>query len=269
MAGTSRTLVIAAIVAIAVIVGGVAYWYAGGGGGEGKKILVVGTSPDFPPFEYIAKNGSVVGFDIELIRLVAKKAGYDDIEIRTMDFDALIPALEQGQIDVIAAGMTITEERKQRVDFTIPYWQVDQAILVRADSEFRPKSVEELSGKTVGVQTGTTAADYLNKIVEEKGLNINIKEYSSYVLAVNDLIAGRIDAVMVDTPVAKMFEKQYKDKLVISAVIETGEKYGFAVRKGNTELLDKLNKALEDIMNSPTWDELVQKYFGSEQLPYT
>jgi polar amino acid transport system substrate-binding protein len=266
--GVVSTKVIGIAVLVLVVVG-VAAFLALKAGEQGKKVLRVGTSPDFPPFEYVAANGTIMGFDIELMRLIAKKAGYDDIEIVSMDFDSLIPALEQGQIDVIAAGMTITEEREKRVDFSIPYWEADQAILVRVGSGFKPQKVEDLEGKTVGVQTGTTAADYLKGLVDEKGLNINIKEYSSYVLAIQDLLAGRIDAVMVDTPVAKMFEKRYKDKLTIATIVKTGEKYGFAVQEGNKELLEKINKALQEIMQSPEWDKLVQKYFGSEKLPGT
>ncbi len=257
------------VAVLVLVVVGVAAFLVFKAGEQGKKVLKVGTSPDFPPFEYVAANGTIMGFDIELMRLIAKKSGYDDIEIVSMDFDSLIPALEQGQIDVIAAGMTITEEREKRVDFSIPYWEADQAILVRVGSGFKPQRVEDLEGKTVGVQTGTTAADYLKSLVDEKGLNINIKEYSSYVLAIQDLLAGRIDAVMVDTPVAKMFEKRYKDKLAIAIIVKTGEKYGFAVQEGNKELLEKINKALQEIMQSPEWDKLVQKYFGSEKLPGT
>ncbi len=224
------------------------------------KLLRVGTSPDFPPFEYVAKNGSIVGFDIDLIRLLAKKIGYDDIEIVTMDFDALIPALKQGKFDVIAAGMTITPEREKEVSFTKPYWNANQAILVRKDSNFRPKSLDDLAGKTVGVQTGTTGEYYVEDYINKTGINIEVKTYSSYVLAVQDLVNGRIDTVVVDTPVAKMFEKQYP--VIVSGIIETGEKYGFAVRKDNTKLLNELNKALEQIMNSPEWEKLVEKYFG-------
>lgn len=257
------------IAVLVLVIVGVASFLALRAGEQGKKVLKVGTSPDFPPFEYVAANGTIMGFDIELMRLVAKKAGYDDIEIVSMDFDSLIPALEQGQIDVIAAGMTITEEREKRVDFSIPYWEADQAILVRADLGFKPQKVEDLEGRTVGVQTGTTAADYLKGLVDEEGLKINIKEYSSYVLAIQDLLAGRIDAVMVDTPVAKMFEKRYKDELTIATIVKTGEKYGFAVQEGNKELLEKINNALQEIMQSPEWDKLVQKYFGSEKLPGT
>ena len=265
---------IAGIIILIIVAGAAAYYFMGKGGGEEyspttttsgtttttqKKVLRVGTSPDFPPFEYIAENGSIVGFDIDLVRHLAKMIGYDDIEIVSIDFDGLIPALQQGQIDVIAAGMTITAERAQQVDFTIPYWQADQAILVKEDSSVKPASAEELEGLTVGVQQGTTAQSYLEGLVDN-GTNIDIKVYTSYVLAVQDLVNGRVDAVVVDKPVAQTFEKTYP--VVISGVIETGEKYGLAVQKGNTELLNALNNALQEFMNSPEWDQLIQKYFG-------
>ncbi len=257
----TKLVIVIAVIVIIAIVGGVAYYLSTQHQAAKKEYLVVGTSPDFPPFEYIDEKGNVVGFDIDLIRLLAQKAGYKDIKIVTMDFDALIPALTQGKIDVIAAGMTITEERKKVVDFTDPYWEADQAILVRKDSNFKPKSIDDLNGKVVGVQTGTTGADYVKNYAKEHNLNIEVKEYSSYVLAVQDLVNGRIDAVVVDSPVAKMFEQKYP--VVISAIIKTGEKYGFAVRKGDTELLQALNKALHEVMNSPEWNKLIEKYFGS------
>ncbi len=256
----SKTALIATIVVIIVIIAGIAAYYAVHKS-KGEKCLRVGTSPDFPPFEYVAKNGSIVGFDMDLIKLAAHKAGYKCVKIVSMDFDALIPALQQGKIDVIAAGMTITPEREKVVAFTIPYWEVDQAVIVSKTGNFRPKKLEDLAGKTVGVETGTTAADYLKKYVKEHNVNIKIKEYSSYVLAVQDLVNGRIDAVMLDVPVAKMFTKKYP--VVIAFVVKTGEKYGFAVRKSDTELLNKLNQALKEIMNSPEWNKLVEKYFGS------
>jgi len=251
-------IVVAVIIIIAIIAGA---WYYISTTGTPKKVLLVGTSPDFPPFEYIDEKGNIVGFDIDVIRALAKKIGYEDIEIVSMDFDALIPALKQGKIDVIAAGMTITEERRKEVDFTIPYWNADQAILVRKDSAFQPKQLEDLVGKTVGVQTGTTAEYYITDYINKTGAKINVKSYSSYVLAVQDLMNDRVDAVIVDTPVAKMFEKQYPVK--VSSIISTGEQYGFAVRKDNRELLEKLNEALKEFMDSPDWNKLIEKYFGS------
>ncbi|RLG89501.1 MAG: basic amino acid ABC transporter substrate-binding protein [Thermoprotei archaeon] len=255
-----KGVVLALIAVIIVAAIGIGVWYYVSTPPP-KKLLKVGTSPDFPPFEYIDEKGNVVGFDMDLIRALAKKIGYDDIEIITMDFDALIPALKQGKIDVIAAGMTITEKRKEEVDFTIPYWNADQAILVRKASDFRPKSPDELAGRKVGVQTGTTGEYYIVDYENRTGIDIDIKSYSSFVLAVQDLVNGRIDAVIVDTPVASMFEKQYD--VVVSAIIKTGEQYGFAVRKGETELLNKLNQALDEFMKSAEWSKLVQKYFGS------
>lgn len=257
--GKGLAIVIAIIVIVAIIAG--VWYYMSTVTAPQKKLLVVGTSPDFPPFEYIDEKGNIVGFDIDVMRILAKKIGYDNIKIVSMDFDSLIPALKQGKIDVIAAGMTITEERKKEVDFTIPYWNADQAILVKKDSTFQPQSLKDLEGKTVGVQTGTTAEYYIEDYINKTKAKINVKSYSSYVLAVQDLVNGRVDAVIVDTPVAKMFEKLYSVK--VSAIIHTGEQYGFAVRKGNKELLDKLNAALEELMKSPQWNDLIKKYFGS------
>lgn len=229
------------VLVAAVVASSIAYYYTRIQAPQ-AKYLVVGTSPDFPPFEYIDEKGNIVGFDIDLIRLLAKKAGYDDIKIVSMDFDSLIPALTQGKIDVIASGMSITEERMKVVDFTNPYWEADQAIIVRKDSSLKPSSLEDLNGKAVGVQTGTTGADYVKKYAGEHGLNIDVREYPTFVLAVQDLVNGRIDAVVVDSPVAEMLQQKYP--VVISTIIKTGEQYGFAVRKGDTVLLQALNNAL-------------------------
>jgi polar amino acid transport system substrate-binding protein len=228
---------------------------------SGKKVLRVGTSPDFPPFEYIdEKTGEVVGIDIDLVKALANKLGYD-VQIIQMDFDGLIPALLNKQIDVIASGMTITEERAQIVAFTVPYWRADQAILVHKDSSYEFKSLDDLVGKTVGVQSGTTAQLMLQDFVNETGKNINIKIYSSYVLAVQDLENGNTDAVVVDSPVAKMFENVRNVK--ITGIIQTNENYGFAVRKEDAELLNKLNNALKEFLNSAEWQAILQKYLGS------
>jgi polar amino acid transport system substrate-binding protein len=178
-----------------------------------------------------------------------------------MDFDGLIPALLNKQIDVIASGMTITEERAQVVAFTVPYWRADQAILAHRDSSYEFKSLDDLVGKTVGVQSDTTAQLMLQDFVNETGENINIKIYSSHVLAVQDLENGKTDAVVVDSPVAKMFENVRNVK--ITGIIQTNENYGFAARKEDAELLNKLNNALKEFLNSAEWQAILQKYLGS------
>jgi polar amino acid transport system substrate-binding protein len=228
-------------------------------GGTQEKVLVVGTSADFPPFEYKnASNGQITGFDIALIKLIAKKMGYDKVEIKDMDFDSLIPALQAGKVDVVIAGMTITPEREKVVDFSIPYWEADQAVIVRKGSGIKVTSIDDLKGKKIGVEKGTTGAIYVKKHLNQTA---TIKEYPSYVAALEALLNGQVDVVVLDSPVAKMFSKKYDVEVVYT--IKTGEHYGIAVRKGNKKLLDGINKALKEIMNSPEWDKLVEQYFGS------
>ncbi|MDK6028844.1 basic amino acid ABC transporter substrate-binding protein [Ignisphaera sp. 4213-co] len=247
-------------IAVVVVVAAVfAVYYLGFLSKPVEKVLRVGTSPDFPPFEYVdEKTGEVVGIDIDLIKAIANRLGYK-VQIVSMDFDGLIPALEQGQVDVVISGMTITEERAKRVDFSIPYWKADQAIIVSKGSSFKPLKIEDLVNHTVGVQSGTTAEQLLDSYVS-KGYNINVKRYSSYTLAVQDLINGRVDAVVVDSPVANTLAKKYS--VEVAATITTGEEYGIAVKKGNKALLDQINKALSEILNSSEWDSIISKYMG-------
>jgi len=225
-----------------------------------KRVLRVGTSPDFPPFEFINETtNEIVGIDIDLVKLVAQKIGYE-VEIVPIDFDGLIPALQAGQIDIVASGMTITEDRSKVVDFSIPYWEANQAILIVKGSQFKPRSLEDLNGKVVGVQTGTTAEELVTKYINETSANIQVKSYTSYILATQDLLNGRIDVVIVDEPVARALQRTYN--VETSATIETGERYGFAVRKGNTELLSAINKALSEILSSQEWINIISKYTG-------
>ena len=255
----STVYLVIAVIVVAVIAGVAGAYLGGFIGGGGKKVLKVGTSPDFPPFEYVDKEGNIVGIDIDLIKSIAAKQGYE-VEIVSIDFDGLIPALQNGQIDVIAAGMTITEEREQKVDFTIPYWDADQAILVKKGSNLHFDSLNDLVGKTVGVQSGTTGEWLIDDFINQSGEEITVKRYPSFVLAVTDLVNGRTDAVIVDTPVAAAYAKKYD--VEVSATIKTGEQYGLAVRKGNTELLNELNSALEEFLKSQEWKDIISNYFG-------
>jgi polar amino acid transport system substrate-binding protein len=132
--------------------------------------------------------------------------------------------------------------------------------VVKKGSSFSPQSLDDLEGKIIGVQSGTTGEAVVDDFVSETGKEIDIRRYSSFVLAINDLVNGRIDAVVVDTPVAEMFTTKYD--VEISAVIQTGEQYGLAVRKGDTELLNKLNQALQQLMGSEKWNQLIDTYFG-------
>ncbi|WP_448535454.1 basic amino acid ABC transporter substrate-binding protein [Pseudothermotoga sp.] len=221
------------------------------------RTVTVGTSADFPPFEYI-ENGQFVGFDMDLMREIAKIAGFE-LKFVDMSFDSLIPALRAGQIDVAAAAMTITEERKKVVDFSMPYWTADQSIIVKADSDL---TITVLLGKyKIGVQTGTTGDLWCTENLVEKGLlpERNLKRYDTFILALSDLLNGNIDAIVLDSPVANRFAATKPVKVV--GIIVTGEQYGIAVRKGNKELLDKINQALKTLIETGKINELIDKYF--------
>jgi polar amino acid transport system substrate-binding protein len=222
--------------------------------------IIVGTSADFKPFEYKAANGTIIGFDIDLITRILTDEGYN-VTVSDIGFDSLIPSLQAGKIDVIAAGMTITDERKQQVDFTNPYYEANQSVLVKTGSSVNIMNVDDLANYTLGAQTGTTGWQWINDTFVATGkLNPeNFKSYALYPEAVADLITGRVGAVVIDSPVAKAFTLNGNVKIVLN--ITTNESYGFAVKLGNTALADKINTGLAAVIASPYWNELIQKYF--------
>lgn len=242
------------IVFILIMVVAAGTLFAGGQKEDGS--IVVGTSAGFRPFEYREK-GEVTGFDIDLMKAIGEELGRD-IEVKDMDFDALIEAVSTETIDVIAAGMTITDERKEKVDFTDPYFSADQAILVREDSDITVDDPTEINSAdyTIGVQNDTTGAIW----VDENAAKAEIKKYGKYIETIQDLENMNLDMIVLDKPVAEAFEKNRPAKMI--KVIPTDEKYGIAVKKGDP-LLEDLNKALDEVRNSETWDELIAEYFGS------
>lgn len=220
------------------------------------ETYVVGTSAGFPPFEYV-ENGEVTGFDIDLIKEIAKVKGFD-VEVKDLSFDALIAALKTGNIDIIAAGMTITEERKKVIDFSIPYYSANQAVIVKDNSE---NDITVLFGKNdIGVQTGTTGDLWVTDNLKDKGvLTGSLKHYDTFVLVINDLVNGNIDGVVLDTPVAERFS-ELKPVDIVAEII-TGEEYGIAVNEGNEELLKMINEGVQELKDNGTMDKLIDKYF--------
>lgn len=220
------------------------------------ETYTVGTSASFPPFEYV-EDGEVTGFDIDLIKEIGKLQGFD-IEVKDLSFDSLIPALKTGNIDLIAAGMTITEQREEQVDFTEPYFVANQSVVVQEESD---KDLTVLFGDNkIGVQTSTTGDIWVSDNLKKKGiLTGEIARYDKYVMVFTDLVNGNLDGVVLDTPVAKKYAEDRPVKIV--GEIKTGEKYGIAVKEGNKELLNKINKGLEQLQEQGTIGELVSKYF--------
>ncbi len=226
-----------------------------------QKVLRVGTSADYPPFEYVnTETNDFVGFDLDLMRLLASKMGYGKTEIVNMDFDTIIPSLGTDKIDVASACITITDDRLKVAD-AVPYLQTGQSIIVMKESNFEPKSLKDLSGKKVGVQKGTTGEETLDKGIEAKeALNVDVRRYTSVILGMMDLQNGAIDAMIIDTPVANLYSTDYKYKTTVELVSETA---GLFVKKGNTKLLDSLKKALEEVKGTKDWNDLMMKYFGA------
>jgi len=224
-----------------------------------KKVYINGIDADFPPFAYVDDKGNPAGFDVEALNWIAQEMGFE-VKHQPTAWDGIVSSLLAGKIDLIFSGMTITEERKQKVDFTESYWEINQALCVREDSDLN--IIAALSGGyTVGTQRGCTAAmwieDYLVKtdiIGKDK-----LKLYESFSLAVKDLVNGRVDSAMMDdVMVEDAIRKGQPVKIV--GIIKTGEEYGAAVRKEDKELKAMLNEGIARLKKSPRWDELIAKY---------
>lgn len=235
-----------------------------GCGGEEKKaadapkVLRAGTEPAFAPFEFPQEGSKeLTGFDVELVQALGQKLGYK-VEMVSMGFDALIPALQAGNIDVAIAGMTITDERKKVVDFTDSYYTSGLMIMVRKDSPV--KSIDDLKGKTIACQIGTTGE---NKSRSVEGATV--KAFNTQDEAALELKNGGADAVIGDAPVieyymtkaGKEFAKTVGEKM-------EAEPYGIALKKDN-KLTADLNKALADMKKNGEYDKLYTKWFGEKK----
>ena len=180
----------------------------GADGGTGAGTIVAGTAPGFAPFEF-NEGGELVGFDVELTEAVLARTDYEFGGFETFEFDSLIPALQDGNIDLIAAAMTITDDRDEQIDFSDPYYEANQAVLVASGSGFEPGSREDLEGQVIGAQSGTTGEGQVDMLVEDGVISEDDKRtYGNYELAVNDLESGNIDAVIIDVPVAENFAQR-------------------------------------------------------------
>ncbi|WP_290813988.1 transporter substrate-binding domain-containing protein [Halovivax sp.] len=232
---------------------------------EDAEGVVVGTEAGFPPFEMI-EDGEIVGFDIDLTEAVLEEAeGYELEEFRDMEFGSLIPALQDGSIDVIAAAMTITEEREEEIDFSDPYFSADQSVLVAEGADFEPESLEDFDGQAVGAQVGTTGEGVVEEELIEEGRidDGDYSSYDSYVLAVEDLERGIVDAIVIDEPVGETFAD---DRAVeVAFVHETGEEFGLGVREDDDDLREAINEGLEAIEEDGTYDDLVAEWFGEPE----
>jgi polar amino acid transport system substrate-binding protein len=227
------------------------------GGNVFAKALVNGIDANFPPFAYVDKSGNPSGFDIDAVNWIAKKMGFT-VKHQPMDWDGIIPNLVAKKIDFIASGMSITPERRKMVNFTIPYWRIKQVFVSKKNAVLTVDQV--LKGKhRLGVQRGTSEAEWLKDGAAKNGWNFELVYYDSAPLAIEDVLNGRISAAaMDDAPAIDAAGK--KPIQILGTFGMPDEQFGYAVRKQDTKLLNKLNKGLKMLMADPHWNELVKKY---------
>ena len=239
----------------------------GCGGGEKKaadgkaamKVLKIGTNPDFAPFEFQdEKSKDYAGFDMDLIKAVAKKAGYE-AQINSLAFDGLLPALMAGNIDVAISGMTITKERAEKVLFTDPYYKSGLSIIIKANNT-GINNLKDLEGKKIAVQIGTSSAMAAKKIA-----NANVREFNNVSDVYMELKNGGVDAAINDLPVNQYYIKTAKNNelKIVGAILEA-EDYGIALDKKNTEVQKKLNAALAELKKNGEYDKIYEKWFGKQ-----
>lgn len=218
-------------------------------------VLVMATNAEFPPYEY-REGDEIVGIDAEVAALIADKLGME-LQIDDMAFDSVLAAVQSGKADIAMAGITVTEERKMTVDFTDTYTKATQMIIVAEDSDIA--GPDDLEGKTIGVQLGTTGDIYVEDVPDA-----TVERYNKGFEAVQDLLLGRVDAVVIDGEPAKVFVEQNEGiKLLDEAFTE--EEYAIAVAKDNTELLEKVNAALNELKEEGKFQEVVDKYISSDE----
>ena len=224
--------------------------------------LIMATNAEFPPYEYhdssqTGPDGSdIVGIDAEIAGAIAEKLG-KDLVIEDIAFDSLIPELQSGKADFVAAGMTVTEDRLVNVDVSAAYATAGQSIIVTSDSEIA--GPDDLAGKKIGVQQGTTGDLYATDDFGDE----NIDRYPKGVDAVQALVQGKVDAVIIDNEPAKVFVGDNEGlKLLDTAYAE--EEYAIAVKKGNTELLEQINTVIQELKDSGEMDSIIGKYITAE-----
>ncbi len=228
---------------------------AGCGKGASAGKLVMATSADFPPYEFY-ENQKIVGVDAEIAEAVAKKLGRE-LVIEDMKFDTVVAQVASGKADFAMAGLSVDPDRLKSVDFSDPYTTATQVIIVRKD-QTDILTPEDLTGKKVGVQSGTTGDLYAENIE-----NATVERYNSGVDAVMSLKQSKIDAVMIDSEPARVFVTQNDDLQIVSEPF-TEEEYAIAVKKGNTDLLGQINTAIKELKESGELNKILNKYITAE-----
>ncbi len=222
------------------------------------KVFINGIDANYPPFAYIDQSGKPSGFDVDAVDWIAAKMGFQ-VKHVPVDWDGIIPNLLAKKIDFICSGMSITEERAQKVNFSNTYWEVKNVLIAKKDSDLKAEDIYD-KDITIGMQAGTSEAKWMADEKEKQGWKFTIKLYDSSPMATEDVLNGRIAAAGMNYPPARDAEKKKPVKIIGS--FGEIEEFGAAVRKEDTELLETLNKGFELLMADPYWDELIDKYLN-------
>lgn len=220
-----------------------------------KKTFIIASDCTWPPMEYVDEKKAIVGLDIDLINAIAKASGIT-IEIKNTAWDGIFAGLAAGKYDAVISSVTITDERKKSMDFSAPYLNAGQTLVVKKGT--KGTKLADFKGKTAGAQIGTTGALEIGK-----DKSIKLKTYDEIGLAIEDLSNGRIDVVVCDRPTAVSYvlkNSKYQKALVIVGAPFTDEFYGIAFKKGNTEFLDKINEGLKKVTKSGELKKIEDKW---------
>jgi polar amino acid transport system substrate-binding protein len=238
---------------------------AGGGGAPSVDLVNDGklttcTHMPYKPFQF-EQGGKIVGFDVDMVDLVAKELGVTQ-EIVDTPFEGIQSGedLNARKCDIAAAAMTITPERQEKIDFSAPYFDANQALLVKKGSGI--KSFDDLKGKTLGVQSGTTGKLYAEENAQPKG--VELKDYEDLALELSSVKSGQVPAAINDIPVLLDYVKS-NPELEVAAQYETGEQYGFGMKKGTSDELKKVvDQVIEQARTDGTYDRIYEKWFGAK-----
>jgi len=224
---------------------------------ESPKVLKVGTEVTFPPFEFREQGSKEIsGFDMDLIRAIGNKLGMQ-VEILDMDFEALIPAVKRGNLNLVIAGMSITADRQKIVDMSEPYYTSGLCLVVNKGTAAVQK-LEDLKGRAVAVQIGTTGEEKARQLAGEK-----VRSFKTNEETFRALKERNVDAIIIDKPVAQYYLKKHHPNAVIAGDAFETESYGIVMRR-HGELTPKINKALAELKQSGEYDKIYEKWFGKE-----
>ena len=222
--------------------------------------LTMSTNAQFPPYEMVADDGSFEGIDVEIAAAIAEKLGLE-LQVDDMDFDSALLAAQNGKSDMVMAGVTITDERMAVMDFSDTYANGVQVVIVKEDSDIT--SIDDLEGKMIGTQQGTTGYLYCSDTPENGGYGEeNVTAYADGATAVQALINGQVDCVVIDNAPAQEFVKANPGLKILDTEF-TNENYAIGVAKGNTALLDAINGALKELIADGTVQQIIDKYIPS------